>query len=186
MIYIIGITGTLGAGKGTMVEYLINQKGFSHYSVRDFLKETLLKHNQPLNRDNYTLCANQLREKYGPSYIIDCLYEKARLAGQNAVIESIRTFGEVNSLRQKGNFTLFAIDAEPEIRYQRIKQRDSETDRISYEEFLANESREMRSDDPHHQNIAQCMALADYKFLNNGSKEELFAQLEEVLKQMGL
>ena len=33
---IIGITGTIGAGKGTIVELLI-KKGFKHYSVRDFL-----------------------------------------------------------------------------------------------------------------------------------------------------
>ena len=32
---IIGITGTLGAGKGTVVEYL-KKKSFKHYSVRSF------------------------------------------------------------------------------------------------------------------------------------------------------
>jgi len=90
--------------------------------------------NKPVNRDNYTLCANQLREKFGPSYIIDCLYEKALAKGCNAVIESIRTPGEFYSLRQKGNFTLFAIDADPEIRYERIKQRNSETDQITFED----------------------------------------------------
>ena len=35
----IGITGTLGAGKGTIVEYLQKEKGFSHYSVRAFLTD---------------------------------------------------------------------------------------------------------------------------------------------------
>ncbi|HNQ59590.1 MAG TPA: AAA family ATPase [Bacteroidales bacterium] len=186
MMHIIGITGTLGAGKGTIVEYLKDKKGFAHFSVREFLKEILLMQNKPVNRDNYTLCANQLREKFGPSYIIDCLYEKALAKGCNAVIESIRTPGEFYSLRQKGNFTLFAIDADPEIRYERIKQRNSETDQITFEEFLASERREMQSDEPHHQNITLCISLADYKFLNNGTKEELFELVEETLKQMGL
>jgi dephospho-CoA kinase len=36
-MFIIGITGTIGAGKGTVVEYLVGQKGFDHYSVRSFL-----------------------------------------------------------------------------------------------------------------------------------------------------
>ena len=27
----IGITGTLGAGKGTIVDYLVKEKGFVHY-----------------------------------------------------------------------------------------------------------------------------------------------------------
>ena len=33
---VIGITGTLGAGKGTIVNYLIEEEGFDHYSVRGF------------------------------------------------------------------------------------------------------------------------------------------------------
>ena len=36
---IIGITGTLGAGKGTIVDYLVQKKGYLHYSVRAFLSE---------------------------------------------------------------------------------------------------------------------------------------------------
>jgi hypothetical protein len=36
---IIGITGTLGAGKGTVVDYLIKQKNFRHYSISGYLKE---------------------------------------------------------------------------------------------------------------------------------------------------
>ena len=34
---VIGITGTIGAGKGTIVEYLVEKKGFLHFSVREFL-----------------------------------------------------------------------------------------------------------------------------------------------------
>ena len=36
---IIGITGTIGAGKGTIVDYLVKEKGYVHYSVREFLAE---------------------------------------------------------------------------------------------------------------------------------------------------
>ncbi len=34
---IIGITGTLGAGKGTVVDYLLEQAGFTNYSVSQSL-----------------------------------------------------------------------------------------------------------------------------------------------------
>ena len=39
---IIGITGTIGAGKGTIVDYLVLQKGYEHYSVRSFIKEEII------------------------------------------------------------------------------------------------------------------------------------------------
>lgn len=87
---IIGITGTLGAGKGTIVEYLI-QKGFRHYSVREFLIKEINKRSLPVNRDSMVLVANQLREINSPSYIIERLLEKANQEGENSIIESIRT-----------------------------------------------------------------------------------------------
>ncbi|MBR5146904.1 MAG: AAA family ATPase, partial [Bacteroidales bacterium] len=40
---IIGITGTIGAGKGTIVDYLVKEKGYVHYSVREFLAEEVKK-----------------------------------------------------------------------------------------------------------------------------------------------
>ena len=33
IMIIIGITGTLGAGKGTIVEYLIKNKNFFHFNI---------------------------------------------------------------------------------------------------------------------------------------------------------
>ena len=178
---IIGITGTLGAGKGTLVEYLVNKKGFMHYSVRDFLIEELNKRNMPVNRDTMVLLANELREKNSPSYIIDCLFKKAKQSEKNAVIESIRTPGEVDSLRKKDNFCLLAVDADPKIRYERIVRRNSETDHITFEEFLSNEQREMTSTDPNKQNLSKCIAMADCLLTNDATINELYKQLEETL-----
>jgi dephospho-CoA kinase len=181
---IIGITGTIGAGKGTLVEYLIRKKNFAHYSVRRFLIEEITKRNLPVNRDTMVLIANELRDKNSSSYIIDCLFEQAKLVGKNAVIESIRSVGEVESLRKKGNFCLLVIDADPKIRYERIVKRNSETDHISYDEFLQNELREMNSTDPNKQNLSRCIAMADYIFCNNLSINELYTKLEEVLSKI--
>ena len=49
---IIGITGTLGAGKGTIVDYLVKNKGYHHYSVRAYLTEEIKRRNLPVNRDS--------------------------------------------------------------------------------------------------------------------------------------
>ena len=111
---IIGITGTLGAGKGTIVEYLEERKGFTHFSVRAYLLEEIRRLGLPENRDSMVLVANELRSIHGPSYVTDQLYFKAAQIGKNCIIESIRTPGEVLSLRAKGNFYLFAVDALPE------------------------------------------------------------------------
>jgi dephospho-CoA kinase len=183
-MFIIGITGTMGAGKGALVDYLTSEKGFTHYSVRSFLIEELHKRQLPINRDTMTFLANELRKNHSPSYIIDSLFSQAQKDGKNAIIESIRSVGEIESLRKKGNFCLLAVDANDHIRYNRIIRRKSETDHVTFEEFLQNEQREMNSADPNKQNISQCIALADYLLCNNGTIEELYKQLEEILAKI--
>jgi len=181
---IIGITGTLGAGKGTIVEYLINQKRLAHYSVRDYLIREIEKLGMPNNRDSMTILANRLRAENSPSFITDELYKEALENDHDAIIESIRTPGEIDSLRRKGRFYLFAVDADSEIRYNRIVQRASETDQISYETFLEDEAREMSSTNPNNQNLKKCISLADYTFDNNGDLSLLHKQVEQVISKI--
>ena len=181
---IIGITGTLGAGKGTIVEYLAGELGFVHYSVRAWLLEEIRRRGLPGNRDSMFKLANDLRAANGPSYVTDQLFNQARESGKNCIIESIRTPGEITSLRQKGPFVLFAVDADPRIRYERILKRQSETDRISFETFLANEARETGTTDPNKQNLSACMKQADYLFLNNSTRAELFTAVSSALSEI--
>ena len=183
---IIGITGTLGAGKGTIVEYLVNQAQFTHFSVRDFLTEEVQRRGMEVNRDNMTTVANELRANHSPAYFAEQLYEKAASTGKDCVIESIRTPGEVDVLERKGNFYLFAVDATAKTRYQRIIKRASETDRITFETFRNNEEREMQSQDPNKQNLKACIDRADFVFHNEGNIEELHQQVSDVLKKIKL
>ena len=181
---IIGITGTLGAGKGTIVKYLTEIEGFSHYSVRRFLTDEIVRRKLPLNRDSMTLVANELRAENSPSFIVDELYNQAKSSGRDCVIESIRTPGEVHSLKSKGNFHLFAVDADPELRYKRITERKSATDQVSFEKFLTSEQNEYTSDDPNKQNLKRCIKMADYRFNNDGSIKQLNEQVSKIIKEI--
>ncbi len=180
---IIGITGTLAAGKGTIVEYL-QKKGFKHFSVRAYLTKKVKDQGLPVNRDSFVQVANALREDNSPSFIVEELYREAKEAGGDVIIESVRTEGEVQALKSKGNFYLFAIDADAEIRYPRAVARASETDSVSFETFVANEEREWANTDPTKGNLKRCIELSDYKFTNNGELEELFEQIDTVLQDI--
>ncbi len=183
---IIGLTGTFSAGKGTVVEFLKN-KGFKHYSVsEDFLVPEIKKRGLPVNRDSMILVANDLRKNNGPEYIVRELFKIAEKNGENAIIESIRTIGEVDELRKKTNFILMAVDADRKLRYERAIKRKSSKDNVSFEDFVKQEESEMTSTDPNKQNLSACISKADVVFENNGTKDELFAQIENYLKEKNL
>lgn len=176
---IIGITGTLGAGKGTVVEYL-QSKGFRDYSMSGFIADVVARRGLPINRDTLTEVGNDLRKHYGPAYITDQLLERAKAAGGDAIIESLRAVGEVENLKQHGA-VIWAVDADIHTRYERIAKRKSEKDFISFEKFQADEARESHNEEPWLMNLPRCIAMADVVFQNNGTQEELFVQVEAAL-----
>lgn len=181
---IIGITGTIGAGKGTIVEFLVQQHNFKHFSVRGFLTKQLNDRQLEINRDNMVVVANELRAKFGPSYIVEELYKEADNCKNNCIIESIRTPGEITALRAKGHFFLLAVDAPAQTRYNRILIRNSETDHIDFQTFCDNEAREMNATDPNKQNLRECIQQADFTLENAGSFESLHSQIENIVKEI--
>lgn len=180
---IIGITGTLAAGKGEVVEFL-KQKNFQHFSVREFLTQEINERGLEINRDNMALVANQLREMHSPSYIVEKLYEKAKNENMDCIIESLRAIGEINVLKEQEGFVLLAVDANQGIRYVRSQSRKSETDKVSFEKFKKDEEKEMFSMDPNKQNLSECIKLADFKIENNGTLEELKYKLGEIFSKI--
>ena len=179
---IIGITGTLGAGKGEVSTYF-KEKGFKHFSVRDFLTLEMNRRGLPINRDTMTPVADELRKTHGPSSIIEQLYKMAEESGSNAIIESVRAIAEADLLQAKGGI-LISIDADPKIRYERIRSRKSAMDDVSFEKFLSDEDREFRSVEVNRGNIRDCMKQAHFAFVNNSTIEALHAQIDAVLPEI--
>lgn len=182
---IIGITGTDGAGKGVVVDYLVKEKGFTHYSSRDLITEEVKKRGLPADRDHLRIVANDLRREHGNDFIIRFSFEKAKEAGvENAVIESVRAMAEVEYLKQNDGI-LLAVDADQKLRYERIQSRASASDQISFERFVEQEEIEMNDPDPSGMQKAEVIKGADYVIMNNGSLDELYKKVGEFLQEFG-
>lgn len=173
---IVGITGTNGSGKGELATYLVS-KGFVHLSVRSFLEKEIKARNVSHDRDSVRIIANELRQMYGPTYIIASLLNEAHLAGTDVVIESVRCPAEAELFKNVGLY-LLAVDADVEVRYGRISARGSATDYVSREKFNAQEKAEAEGVEPWDLRIPQCVAQAHFTFHNNRSLDTLHVNID--------
>ncbi len=181
---LIGITGTDGAGKGAVVDYLVKEKGFVHYSARAIWEEEFIKRGIESNRANMRLVANELRATYGNDFLVTFYLKKKEEEGvENAVIESIRAVAEAETLKKNGGI-LLVVDADQHLRYKRITARGSSSDNVTFEEFQKHEELEMNDPDPNGMQKAKVMKMADYTILNEGNFQDLEKKIEEFLQKV--
>lgn len=183
---IIGITGTLGAGKGSVVTHL-KEKGFVHYSSSKFLGELVEKEGNPKTRDFLSPMATRLQKEYSGGVVEKNYREKFLIEHPtHAVFESIHRQTEANFLRSVGGI-IIGIDADLETRYTRtVLRNEGEKDRQSMDNFKKQSliEDEGGGDATRDNNIRAIITSADYVFQNNGTREGLYAQIEGVLEKM--
>lgn len=186
---IIGLAGTLAAGKDTVSQLLADKYHFLHVSTSDMLRAEKKRvfGNSPeafLGRnDTFT---NELRAKRGSGILIDLSHEeyernKDKYPG-GLVASGIRAIGEVEKIKELGGILVF-VDADPKIRYGRLasRKRDANDHGVSFEEFNAMEQSESPKDpnDKVVQNLPAMKRMADIVIVNNGNDIAAFNQQVE-------
>src|SRR5690606_30898069 len=110
-------------------------------------------------------------------------YARALAAGGNALIESVRAIREAEILKAGGAF-LLAVDADRKLRYERVVARGASTDHVDFDTWVAQEEAELASTDPNEMNIIGVMQMADARIENDGSLDELHANVDAVLARV--
>ncbi len=182
---ILGITGTIGAGKGTVVEYL-KSKGFAHYSSSGILKEILTERGLPANRLNMSTLADELMQEYdgGVLHVSHLRAQKERK--DNYILEAIHRVSEAAYVRSIGGFIL-GVDANIKARYERsIRRAEGEKDNVTFEEFLENSNREDEGKGATGANIRAVLSDADAVITNDGTLENLYMQIDAALTKISV
>ena len=177
---VIGLTGTNGAGKTVAAEHL-RSIGFVYHSLSDEIRTELEGQDRELTRENLIAMGNQLRADYGPTVLAERVKERLR-PDRHYVVDSIRNPHEVRVLRSTGNFCLLHLDAPRDLRYERVCKRGGPRVPASFDEFVAQEEREVDSEDSRHQQLRACYEMANEELLNEGSLDELRASLDSLVK----
>ena len=181
---IIGIAGTIGSGKGTVVDYLSQKKEFAHYSSSGRLKEILEERGEPATRLNLSTLADELmKEKEGG--VLQLSHERAQSNGDtDYILESIHRESEAAYVRSIGGIIL-GVDAALETRFERTQKRqEGEKDNVTFEEFKGSAAREDEGATGTGPNIRAVLKNADYVVMNDGTLEELYARVDAVLEKI--
>lgn len=184
---IIGLTGTIGSGKGIVAEVL-KQLGFRYYSLSDEVREEARRRKIPLTRENLQKLGNELRAEFGNAVLARWVIKRIiETDGDDIVIDGIRNLAEVAELRNYfQRFVLVGIDAPPRIRFARILRRARENDPKTYKEFLRVDAidRGLANKADNSQQVSKCLRAADCVILNTGSLEELRLKINRMLRDI--
>ncbi len=181
---LIGITGTNGAGKTSVCDYL-QTRDFAYQSLSDEIREELARRQEPATRENLIEMGNQLRRTFGPAVLAERVKAKIQ-PDRNYVVDSVRNPAEVESLRRLPDFHLLHIDAPIETRYERVRTRRDARVPATFDEFVAQEQREMSSDDAATQQLLACYQMADEKLINDADKKALDARVDDLLRRWSM
>lgn len=184
---IIGVSGTNGAGKDSVCEFLSDQHNWFFVSVSQLLRDELKSRGVPTDRKNTSALSAEWRKQFGLGVLIDKAveaYESQKKDYAGLVVSSIRNPGEADEVHRLEGKVIW-VDADPKVRYQRITSRNRGTeDNKSYEEFLTEEQAEMNHSG--HQatlSMEGVKAKSDIFIQNNGNNlKEFYSELAAILK----
>lgn len=178
---IIGFVGEIASGKGTACEYFIQKYNAGYYRFSTIMRDILDRLHLPQARENMQTLSTILRQNFGEDLFAKVMAEDVNSDKNDIVcVDGIRRVADIKFLRTLPNFHLIHLYADELNRYNRIIARSENTDdkNKTFEEFQKDQLAETE------QTIPQVVAEAETKIDNNGTREELDAQLEELLKRL--
>ena len=176
---ILGLVGEIASGKGTVVDYLAQNHNASTHRfstiIRDVLDRLYIEH----SRDSLQQTSSMLRNTYGENILAKVMDGDTK-NDENPiiVIDGIRRIADIEFLKENPDFKLVFIDVSLEKRYERIIQRGENADdkNKTFEEFKLDAQREAEL------TIGELRNKANVILDNNGKREDLERQIEELLK----
>jgi cytidylate kinase len=185
---LLGISGTNGAGKDSIGEFLASHHNWLFVSVTEILRDELRRRDMPIEREHLRSLSAEWRKQYGLGTLIDKavdIYNQHKKEYAGLVVSSLRNPGEADEVHRLGGRVIW-VDADAKTRYQRITSRARGTeDKKSFDEFLTEEQAEMQHSG-HEATLSMegVKAKADIFIENNGDDLANFHM--QIEKNLGL
>jgi dephospho-CoA kinase len=156
-------------------------------TASDTLKKKLLEQGIEVTRENLGKLGNELRAKHGHHVVGMLIEEEIKDKNNDFVIEGMRHPEVIEYLKKTfpHNFTVIAVEAPIEKRFELSKKRGKKDDPQSLDQFRIADQIELgKIAAPNSQRMNECLRLAQYTIENNSSFEELEEKVEKLFQQI--
>jgi dephospho-CoA kinase len=178
---LLAIVGMPGAGKTSVAEYL-KSKNFPAVRLGSVVTTEVLRRQLPLTPENEQVIREELRKQHGMDVMAQMTLSSIRELTLNApivVIDGLYSFAEYKTFyRDFGDsLVLIAVVASRLTRYGRLERRPERP--LTPRQAKQRDFREIEILDK-----GGPIAIADYTLLNDGLPNELYAGVDQLLKQL--
>ncbi len=178
---IISVVGHPASGKDTVADY-IGTKGFVKFSSSNFIRKDMQTLGIPEDRTSMNRFVSEMRLKFGNSYPAQ---EIINVMEGDTVIAGFRNTAEIKKFQDtfNGEFKVIAVEAPIDTRFGWAKERGRIGDDITLEHFTKEEEIEKGHHSGSHE-VDKVIQMADFTIINNGTKEDLFKKIDDILLEL--
>ena len=180
---VIGLIGFIGVGKGTVAEYLKKDYSYEIITMGDIVRELATKLGRSHSRDDLQGTQREYTAKHGLEYFVKRVIKKIKENKlEKVVVDGIRRPEDVGLPKKtfSGDMIVLQIDAEPAIRFERMKARCRTGDPQTFEEFQRQEANEFKLF-----NYTKTLEYVEFNIENNNRLEDLYKQIDDLVHSLG-
>ena len=176
---IVGLVGMPGSGKSLVVE-TAEQEGYAVVIMGDIIREETQKRGLEPNPKNIGKVMLGLRKTSGNSVIAQkCIPKILQLESNRVIVDGLRSLHEADAFKACfAKFSLIAVHASPETRFNRLHRRGRSDDPDGWELFHKRDARELSV------GLGDAIAMAEYLILNEKNRDHAKAMVREALRRV--
>ncbi|KKU18900.1 MAG: hypothetical protein UX30_C0023G0006 [Candidatus Saccharibacteria bacterium GW2011_GWA2_46_10] len=168
----------MASGKGTIAKYATEKYNARTWRFSTMLRDVLDRLSLEQSRDNMQTLSTILRQNFGEELFARVMAEDVKKdTSEIIVVDGVRRLADIKYLKEIPQFKLAYLEADMQKRYERIVKRAENSDdaKKTFEDF------KKAHEDESELQIKDLKNHADFLIDNNGSYEDLYAQVDKIL-----